>query len=496
MSTQMNVLDRFINWFDPRAGSERQAWRNSGYNAGANDRFTGAWTLVNQPVEQKMQASRDAVRARARYQEDNSDIVEGIVGALERNIVGTGIKLQAKTKKANGEENDKLNQQIERLWKKWCRAKNCDITGQQSFQEMQAMAIRRILVDGGVLFIKNIIDGQFVLQTREVDDLDSSYTVVPQAGKNRIINGIELNKYNKPVAYYIKTVQPDGFWDGKSERIPADRVIFLYRKKLPSQIREISELTRTLARVNDVDEFMKAVNVKEKILACLSVFIKKAMPGGPGRGGVAKTDTTSGYTQTKLAPGMITHLHPNDEIQTVNPSGQASDTQKVIQTQQRLSGIGQGLSYESASRDYSQTNYSSARQGLLEDQTTYKIWQNFLAEHLLIEVYEEFLKNAVLSGKLSIPGFYNDLDKYLEHEWQMPGWSWIDPLKEVKANEVALNTGQTTLAKIAANSGQDWHDMLKQRAKEQELAKELGLSLSGDNNNEFTEEIISDDDKK
>ena len=43
----------------------------------------------------------------------------------------------------------------------------------------------------------------------------------------------------------------------------------------------------------------------------------------------------------------------------------------VIKLLQRLTGAGQGISYEATSRDMSQTNYSSARQGLIEDSMTY-----------------------------------------------------------------------------------------------------------------------------
>ena len=35
-------------------------------------------------------------------------------------------------------------------------------------------------------------------------------------------------------------------------------------------------------------------------------------------------------------------------------------------------GAGQGLSYEATSRDMSETNYASARQGAIEDEMTYQ----------------------------------------------------------------------------------------------------------------------------
>jgi len=109
--------------------------------------------------------------------------------------------------------------------------------------------------------------------------------------------------------------------------------------------------------------------------------------------------------------------------------------------------------------------------------------QHFLIEHFCREIYTEFVISAVLSGALKIPDFWQNKRKYLKHTWITPGWSWIDPQKEVKANSEALATGQDTLARICAERGEDWRDVLKQRALEQEFARNLGLSLGGGSSN-------------
>lgn len=483
----LNWLDKAIGFISPAWAYKREAWRQAlrgFYDAGNVDRLNSGWVPVNATAEQADRPQRDIIRARARDLERNSDIAEAIIGPLERNVVGTGIRAQAKVLKSDGTEDDELNQQIEDLWNEWCRPRNCDVTGQQSFQEMQAMAIRRMLVDGGIIFIKTYTsDGlvPFCLQAREVDDLDTSLNVTPGLGRNRVVGGIEMDQYNRPVAYYLKEYTPDGFWTGKSQRIEAQRIIFLWRKTRPSQIREMSPLAKTLPRVRDVNEFVEAVSVKERILACLSVFITKQVPTGTlGRGIVGgKTDNQSGYQQRTIAPGMIHELQPGEGIQAVQPSGQATSAKDFISTQQRLAGAGQGLSYEAVSRDMSQVNYSSARQGLLEDQRTYMMWQQFLIEHFCREVYTEFLISAVLSGQIDIPDFWQNRKRYLRHVWIAPGWSWIDPVKEVSANAKAIETGQDTLSRICAERGEDWRDVLKQRAAEIKLAQELGISLSG-----------------
>ncbi|MGF7431087.1 phage portal protein [Thermoanaerobacterium thermosaccharolyticum] len=482
----MNWLDKAISVFSPAWAYRRVAWRNAlrgFYDAGDTGRLNSGWTAVNVPAEQVDQGQRDIIRARARDLERNSDIAEAIIGTLERNVVGTGIRVQAKVTKDNGEEDDELNQQIESLFNDWCRARNCDVTGQQSFQEMQAMAIRRLIVDGGIIFQKVYTNSgtvPFSLQVREVDELDTSMNSLPGMNGNRIVGGIELDQYNKPVAYWLKQFTPDGFWTGKSERIDAQRIIFLWKKTRPTQVREVSPLAKTLPRIRDVNEFVEAVSVKERILACLAVFITKQTPTGLGRN--VKVDQQSGYQQRTISPGMIQELQPGESVQAVSPSGQASNAKDFISIQQRLAGSGQGLSYEAISRDMSQVNYSSARQGLLEDQRTYSMWQQFLIEHFCYEVYTEFVISAVLSGKLNIPDFWQNKQKYLKHIWIPPGWSWIDPMKEVSANQVAIETGQETLEKICAERGMDWREVLKQRAKEIQLMNELGINIGGGSN--------------
>lgn len=73
-------------------------------------------------------------------------------------------------------------------------------------------------------------------------------------------------------------------------------------------------------------------------------------------------------------------LDAGDEIQVVNPSGQASNTKDMATILLRAFSSALGLSYEATSRDMSQVNYSSARQNLIEDRESYKEWQHYLTE--------------------------------------------------------------------------------------------------------------------
>ena len=425
----MNILDTIIGWISPEAGARREAWRQNleemrNYDAGNYSRLNAGWIAYNQSAEQTDRYNRETVRARARDLERNSDMANSIIGAYKRNVIGLGWTLQART------DNEKLNEQIEAAWKKWCRRRNSDVTETQSLMQMGRMAIERKKVDGGILFKKCYLKGGIVplrLQALEVDELDPTIATPKHKG-NRVVGGIEYNAYNKPVGYWIRQYAIDGFAQADPVYVPEKDMIFIFSKRRPSQIREMSDITPTISRIRDANEFMTAVSVKERIMACLSVFIKKTIPPtGIGRGTTLQDGGRISYDGKTISPGMIKEMNAGDEIQVVNPTGQSTDAAQYVKLQQRLIGAGQGLSYEATSRDMSQSNYSSARQGIIEDEQTYIEDTELITEVFLDEVYESFVISGVLCGLFNIPDFWDPekKEKYLSHEWvAAPGRSW------------------------------------------------------------------------
>lgn len=473
----MGVIDRIIGFISPGWAVRREAWRQSlvelrNYDAGGYGHNNNNWRVSNRSAEQTDTYDRNTIRARARDLERNSDLMNAVISAYKRNVVGAGYSMQAKT--GDGE----LNKQIEKLWIKWGKKRNCDVTGTQSLNQMIRMAVARKKVDGGILFVKRYTNQgtiPFQLQLIEVDEL-SSETISPNEKGNRVVGGIEYNSFNRPVGYHIKQYDLSGMGEEKPIYIKSDDVIFYFSKKRPSQIREMSDMTFTIPRIRDVNEFMVAVSVKERIAACLSVFIKKATPrDGFGRGMVRAANAE--YEGKTISPGMIKELNAGDEIQIVNPAGQGSDATSFTKLQQRLIGSGQGISYESVSRDMAEATYSSARQGLIEDELTYQEEKELLCE-VLDEIYETFVISAVLCGKLDIKDFWDNKDIYLTHEWIQEPKPWIDPKKESEANMIAIKTGQKTFKQIAAENGKDWQDQVDDMAEVIEYGKKKGVDMS------------------
>lgn len=471
---KMNFVDKVISFFNPESAYERAVYREAlrNYDAGKVNRFNSDWLPVNTDTENADKNERDIIKARARHLERNSDLGNSAIGGMQRNIIGDGIKPQAKTADNN------LNRQLEELWKTWSQANNCDITAQQSFYELQALVFNRMWIDGEI-FIRLVIDNKseatlpLKLQVLKSDWIDATICTAPKTG-NIIRSGIELSSALKPLAYWVQKRSADGYIQLDSERIPANQILHLWQKKLPDQIRGISNMATIINRIKDTQDYLNAELVSAKIAACFSIFIKKNAPhGAVGRMEVDK----EGKRLFDLAPGLITELQPGEDISTANPSRTMTNAKDFMGIQERLIGAGVGLSYELMSRDFQKSSFSAARQGHLEDRKTFKPLQNYIVGHFCQPIWEQFVDLAVLTGLVYIPNYFTNRNQYIKAEWITPGWSWIDPVKEVTADISALKNGGKTMSQWCAERGFDWQEQLEQVAKEKDYAESLGLTL-------------------
>lgn len=469
---KLNVFERIIAAVSPewavRRAAYREYWRS--YEAGEVNRFNDDWTPVNADTENTDKIQRDLIKARARYLENNSDIAAAAVEAIVRNVIGTGIKPQART------PSEELNTAIESLWMKWTRPENCDITEQQGFYELQALLLRRQIYDGEI-FVKKVYDrnAKIPLKLQIIkSDLLSQYLLYAPGTRNIIRSGVELDDHLKPLAYWIDKKSPDGYVLYDPDRVPAQEVIHLWTRTQPDQIRGMSYLAPIIKRVKDTQDYLDAETMAARIAACFSIFVKTE--AGTGIGRLAKKDQ-EGKPVQRVRPGMITYLAPGESIDTANPSRSVTNAKDFVGVQQRLAGAGMGLSYELMSRDFTKSSFSAARQGMLEDLKTFKPIQDYIATHLCQPIYEEFLDAAVLSGRLDIPDYFGRRDEYTAADWIRPGQSWIDPSSEVSADVKAIQNGGKTMAQWCAERGYDWREQLNQMALEKKTAESLGLIL-------------------
>lgn len=483
-------FDNIIGFFSPQKAFSRKAYRLALRGAEAYEnvpawRNSAGWCPSDGSAEALNSFNRDIARRKARHLERNSEIVNSILNAFERNVVGKGFNLQVRT------EDQDWNNLLEELWSEFSRPGNCDVSGKFSLNEILRMIVRRRLVDGGILAIKVINNDMripYQIQLAEVDELEGPATLKSPGG-NVIIGGIEVNSFGKPLSYYLRKYSFDTYVQLEPERIDAKRVYFLAEHSRPSEVREMTPLVRTLDKIHDLDEFFEAVAFKQKINAAIAVWITTEKDAGPTVGSSlvnGKKESREPGKGERVVPGSVKYLDPGQDIKTLVPGGQSSELADYNLAQLRQISAGHGLSYEMVSRDVSQVNYSSARQNLLEDWKVFEQEQQFLIDHFLNFVFEDVVTTAILSGRIpkgKYPSdFFENREKYLKHEFIGQGLPWIDPYKEALANKIMLETGQTNLKEIFAKKGKDWEEELDQAVDEAVRKLAAGLQQEGETN--------------
>lgn len=469
----MNIIDKIIGWVSPQRAYERQAYRDAlrQYDAASMDRLSSDWQPAYGTAEQLATGSRDIIRGRARAAEMNSDLAESAVIALLRNVIGTGIIPQAKVRNRNGKLNNDLNKKIEKAWAKWAEPENADIRGISNFYELQEMALRRMVYDGEIL-VNKTSQGSYLPLSIQLIEAENIGAVSITNGKNNIINGVEVTEHGRPVAYHVSQTDPMGLRSFDTVRLSTDQAFLLFKPKRPSQIRGISLLALVLRRIHDIDEYMDADLIAARVAACFSVFVTSQ---NSARQSALLPRDKKGRPNITMAPGMVRHLSPGESIEFADPKRNAGTASEYSATQTRRIASGLGMSADIVARNIS-GNFSAARQNLLEDQKTFRQVQKFVITHFCMPIWKAFIDALYLAGELPSDYLANK-DKYQEVAWLAPGWSWIDPVKEVNANKEAIKSGLTTLEDVCASSGRDWEEVLEQRKLEQDRAKELGVLL-------------------
>ena len=97
-----------------------------------------------------------------------------------------------------------------------------------------------------------------------------------------------------------------------------------------------------------------------------------------------------------------------------------------------------------------------------------------------MRVFREWLGLAVLSGELPLADYETRPERYESPRWMARGWTWVDPLKEVKAYREAEQAGYMTKAQIIAYGGGDYDDNVNELAREQDVAESANVVLDKD----------------
>jgi len=464
----------------------------SSYRGAEKNRLRGDWKALNGSADADLLGDLPTLRQRSRDLNRNDAHASAITGTVVANVVGTGLRPQSRP------DADALALRLddvtlfaraaERAWRRWCPT--ADSQNRMDFYEIQALVKRQILENGEVfvlpLMLKNDRTRRYRLAL-EIIEADRVETPPSLRGNPNVRDGVELGERGEPIAYHIRKHHPGDvilgqsrIWQNEWVRYPAvnkagrKNVLHLYAVKRPGQTRGEPFFAPVLSAFKDLGDFMEAEIVAARVAACFVAFVTKTDPNVEFTG--HQTDA-SGNRIESMEPGMVQYLGAGESINFGDPKRPSGTFEPFVLAVLRSIGASLGLPLELVLKDFSRTNYSSARAALLEARRYFRADQTWLASRLCQPCYEWVLEEAWLNEDLPAVNLFGDQrEDWLRASWIAPGWGWVDPVKEVESSKLAIESRLSTLADECAAQGRDWEDVLVQQKREQDRRKELGLA--------------------
>lgn len=431
------------------------------FRAGSVDRFTTGWSTFPVSADNIVEKHQRPLVARSREQAANNDYARAFLRMNRQNIVGPqGVMLQAQSMTAGGKLDTQSNDAIEKAWLSWCNKINADVRGLRSFREIQNAVVNSVGKDGEyfIRFIygKDAGPWGFALQMIDPQRCPIDYHETLMDGRF-IRQGIEFNQYGRPIAYYFDSAnekETEYRIGGRQyTRVPAEEIIHGFIEDMVGQKRGLPWMATSLFRMRQISEFEDSSLINARVGANKMGFIQWKEGRGP------EFDEDEDEILIESQAGEFPVLPEGAELKEWNPNYPTGEFIPFYKSMLRSMSAGMGVLYNNLASDLENVNFSSIRQGTLDEREHWKELQQWLIESLVEPVFTRWLEYSLLAGKIrtarGTPLKPEKIDSYSAVSWQPRRWQWIDPSADVAAAEKSKNNGFTSPGRIIREQGLD-----------------------------------------
>jgi lambda family phage portal protein len=479
------AIDRLVGLFSPQAELRRVAARamarkvRSKYAAAKGNTNTGGWNPVGGNVNTIIGNSSEKLRERARQLVRDMPAMATAVKRVEDYTVGNGITLQARVKDpTTGALSQGINSKIEDAWKRW--ADQADAGGRLHFYEMQQLACRQDIEVGEYIFLKRFTRARgrflpFDLLALEPDQL-ASYGATPLPG-NEIHQGVEYDpRTGAAMAYHFD--DPDR-WE-KPKRYPANQIIVGFNTVRPNQLRGVTPLAPVILLAHQLRDYLEAEISGAQRAARWLAFVTSNDPTATlnAFGGEATTDDDgNSYYSMDMGHSVVDFLRAGEQVTIANHNRPGDNFEPFVRFILRSFAAAVGVTYELVSGDYTGAQYTTSRVSRNDMLKGIEIRRGRLVRQLCEPIKKEFLFWAVTTGKLELPGYFNNMDYYQRSVWMSPGMEQLDPLREGRAEVDAVNNKLRSPQEVLQARGRDPEQVLDEWAEWKQMVEDKGLEL-------------------
>lgn len=505
----MNILDKTIAIISPEKALKRTSARkalkvmNTGYSHGAaskQKKSMRGWISKGGSVKEDIEDNLETITQRSRDLYMNTPLATGALKSIRTNVIGYGLILNSQIDHEllglTEDEADEWETQVEREFSLWAGSLMADAVQMHNFYELQQLAFLSFLMSGEIFVLLPYRQHKKHWYGLRVQLLESDRVSSPSGASKNIFSGVELGSYGEVAAYHICNVHPLAVTGGQKRWTRVEKfgnqsgrqnILHLMESERPEQRRGVPILAPVIESLKQLDRYSEAELTAALVSALMTVFIETT-DDDDGSGPIIGEGVTEGEqvdaadeTTIELAPGSVVALNPGEKATTSNPARNNASFDPFVTAILRQVGAALELPYEMLVKHFT-SSYSASRAALLEAWKMFKMRRQFMASRFCQPIYEEWLTEAILKGRIQAPGFLeNPLIRkaYSQAEWNGPSQGQLDPLKEVNAAIKRVESGFSTRARetVELTGGDFWRNH-SQRIREEEARREAGLDIS------------------
>ena len=493
----MNLLEKIIATVAPgmalkRLGNKKKLEiLNTGYsNHGANTfkKSMLGWLYKGGSVKQDIYKNRNILVQRSRDLYMGAPLATGAIKTIATNVVGSGLKLKPtldfETLGMTRENSQVLQNKIEKEFNYWSNCK-IDQQGVLNFYQLQELVFLTTLLNGECFIKLNYFETPLNPYLLKLQIIEPDRIFTPQGKEKEYTEGVKFDSNGRIESYRISNKHPlDSEFTGKEEikeeKIYGDsgqlNLIHVLFTERPEQVRGVPILAPIIECMKQLDRYTEAELVAAVVSGLYAVFIETdgAENGEFGEPPISEEEQVDSQDERslELSPGLAMQLNPGEKVVSTDPGRPNTAFDPFVTAILRQIGSALEVPYELLLKHFS-ASYSASRAALLEAWKMFRKRREWFVSNFTQPVYEEFLREGYLNGRLELRGFDEDVmirKAYAQSQWNGPAQGSIDPKKEAEASVIKINNGLSTRTKETAElNGGSFEQNVQLLAYENEL---------------------------
>lgn len=458
-----------------------------------------------------------AQRAEDLYANDGA--AKSAVNSIATNVIGTGLTpqscLPAERLGIDRDAAQEVQNQMEWAWAEW--SMQAHYREQLHFEDLQILAVRSLVRAGEFVHIPVMEERSGARFSLRLQDVRPTRLRTPWDKRFDPLmhDGVEINTNGVPVAYWIASPPPSvltldesAFTSSVFRRIPAHiahrpGIFHVFRAEQEEQYRGVSCLAPSVKLFRHLNDAIDYELMAQVMAASFPVFIglENGSQQLPAYVQADEGEQQEPRYYQEIPAGGIMYGNKGEKPEVLESKRPSQNFLNFCDLILRSVAASVEIPYEVLAKDFSKTNYSSARAALLEAWRVYLMYRNFFVRHYCQRIWCMVQEEAVLRGIVQLPAgapdFYAATLLWCNTRWIGPARGYIDPVKEISANIAAIDARLMSRSEAIAERGGDCEEVLGQLAAEEEMMRRCGITLtSGGSTGETAKTAAPADDEK